>query len=344
MADTTAPVRTPAASLRGRIPALSPAQAEALRTLHARPRQWRSGGDALHLRGAPDGPADGLFELDADGVRLGLQLTGVHADGDDALRWQDRRGRARVLAWSLLHEPALVRLGDVLGAALVPLLDPPPVPADEVAWLAFDLQPLDEAPVPALGGRLRAPVTWLAALAGRAAGLEVPDLGPWRQLPTVATVALAAPPLTLADLRGLRPGDVIVVGSTRAPPLHADAAGRRWPLRAGSEGWRIDGSPSPQPPYQERFPMSDTDTPDTGAADAPVEDPAARLPVDVSFDLGSVELGLGDVAGLQPGYVFALPAHLEGANVTIRANGRVAGRGEVVAVGETLGVRVLSWG
>ena len=54
-------------------------------------------------------------------------------------------------------------------------------------------------------------------------------------------------------------------------------------------------------------------------------------------------LRLSDIAGLQPGYVFALPAHLEGANVTIRANGRVAGQGELVAVGDTLGVRLLSW-
>ena len=34
---------------------------------------------------------------------------------------------------------------------------------------------------------------------------------------------------------------------------------------------------------------------------------------------------------------------LEGANVTIRANGQAVGRGEVVAVGDTLGVRLLWW-
>ena len=76
---------------------------------------------------------------------------------------------------------------------------------------------------------------------------------------------------------------------------------------------------------------------------AQAEDPAARLPVQVEFDIGHVELTLGDIAGLQPGYVFALPTHLEGANVTLRANGRVAGQGELVAVGDTLGVRLLSW-
>ena len=91
--------------------------------------------------------------------------------------------------------------------------------------------------------------------------------------------------------------------------------------------------------------MSDTDMPDPAGADAPpsAADPTAQLPVDIALELGTVELRLDELAGLQPGYVFGLPAHLEGANVTIRANGRVAGRGELVAVGETLGVRLIGW-
>ena len=86
-----------------------------------------------------------------------------------------------------------------------------------------------------------------------------------------------------------------------------------------------------------------TEAPQTEDTAAAVEDPAGRLPVDVEFEVGKVELKLSDIAALQPGYVFALPTHLEGANVTIRANGRVAGQGELVAVGDTLGVRLLSW-
>ena len=90
--------------------------------------------------------------------------------------------------------------------------------------------------------------------------------------------------------------------------------------------------------------MSETDATDIPHDDAPtVEDPAGRLPVEIEFEVGKVELRLSDIAGLQPGYVFALPVHLEGANVTIRANGQVAGQGELVAVGDTLGVRLLSW-
>ena len=82
------------------------------------------------------------------------------------------------------------------------------------------------------------------------------------------------------------------------------------------------------------------------AADAGATDPdalARRLPVDVTFELGRSELRIGELSALQPGYVFPLAGPIEGANVTIRANGQAVGQGEVVAVGDTLGVRLLWW-
>ena len=62
-----------------------------------------------------------------------------------------------------------------------------------------------------------------------------------------------------------------------------------------------------------------------------------RVPVRVGVSIGDT------LAALQPGYVFPLAGPLEGANVTIRANGQAVGQGEVVAVGDTLGVRLLWW-
>lgn len=350
MADTPAAGRlVPAtASLRGRIPQLAPAEAATLRELHRCPRQWVGADGTLTLRGGHVVEPGGLFELDADGVRLGLHLTAAPAGADDdALQWQDRQGRARILAWSLAHEAALVRLSDVLGTSLVPATDAVATPTGtDAVWLGFELTPDADAPEPALTGTLRVPLAWLDTFLARDPASALPaDPGHWRQLPTPASIAVAGPPLTRADLRSLRPGDVIVVGTTRAPPVHAEAAGQRWPVRASGDGWRIDGPPHSRPRFQETVPMSETDTPDAAGTDAPppAGDPTAHLPVEVAFELGAVELRLGDIAGLQPGYVFALPAHLEGANVTIRANGRVAGRGELVAVGDTLGVRLIGW-
>ena len=338
------------APLRERLPRLSPTQADVLRGLHARARQWTTPTGILRLRSGRS-PAvatldGGVFELDADGTRLALQLASSPRVDDDGLHWQDRRGRARVLAWSLMHETTLVQISDALGTSLLPLPDAPvTAPDSDVIWLDLDFTPADGGA--AVSGALRAPASWLQALLARTDADPRPPIDPghWRQLPTVATIAIPAPPLTRADGQSLRPGDVIVVGHVKMPPLHANAVGLRWPVRSGPDGWRIDGPPTQRPRHQETPRMSETDAAETPQTeDTPaVEDPSGRLPVEVEFDVGKVELRLSDIAGLQPGYVFALPAHLEGANVTIRANGRVAGQGELVAVGDTLGVRLLSW-
>ncbi|MET0329648.1 MAG: type III secretion system cytoplasmic ring protein SctQ [Luteimonas sp.] len=350
MADANS-ARTAPSSLRDRLPRLSATQSETLRGLHARPRHWTTATGTLHLQAGhrPDGD-DGVFELDADGVRLGLRLASA-AQVDDDLHWQDHSGRARVLAWSLAHEATLVQLSEALGTSLLPLPDAPvDAPAADILWLALEYTPANGTPAEgtSVHGALRAPAAWLQALLARADAQPRPpvDPGHWRQLPVLATIALPAPPLTLDDVRSLRPGDVVVVGNVRLPPLHASAAGLRWPVRPGPDGWRIDGPSTPRPRHLETPRMSDTqatEAPQTEDAAPAVEDPAGRLPVEVEFEIGKVELRLADIAALQPGYVFALPTHLEGANVTIRANGRVAGQGELVAVGDTLGVRLLSW-
>jgi len=353
MADATAAALASTASPRPlgeRLPRLSGVEADTLRSLHARARQWSTPAGVLRLRSgrAPaitttDG---GVFELDADGTRLALRLVSPPRTDDDALQWQDHRGRARVLAWSLAHESSLMQIGEALGTSLLPLPDAAlAAPESDTLWLDLDFAPADgAAPV---SGSLRAPAAWLQALLARTDADPRPPIDPghWRQLPTVATIAIPAPPLTRDDIRDLQPGDVIVVGHVKMPPLHANAVGLRWPVRSGPDGWRIDGPPTQRPRHQETPRMSETDATETPQTeDTPaVEDPSGRLPVEVEFDVGKVELRLSDIAGLQPGYVFALPVHLEGANVTIRANGRVAGQGELVAVGDTLGVRLLSW-
>jgi type III secretion protein Q len=60
----------------------------------------------------------------------------------------------------------------------------------------------------------------------------------------------------------------------------------------------------------------------------------------VAFDLGEKTLKLGELAALQPGQVLALEAPAPRL-VAIRANGRLIGRGELVRLADTVGVRVM---
>lgn len=77
-----------------------------------------------------------------------------------------------------------------------------------------------------------------------------------------------------------------------------------------------------------------TDLKATGAAD--------NIPVSLDFDLGNLALPLGELAALKPGYVFELPGGLEKVRVVIRANGTRVGVGELVAVGDVLGVQLVA--
>lgn len=343
--------------LRGRIPSLLPVQAETLRYFFAAPERWvlHDGGVLRFASGNPDAAGE-LFELEADGMRLGMRVESSGAmRADDTLQWGDYQGRARLLAWALAHEAQLMRLSEALGASLLPveadaMRDPEAQTRDPDIWLAFSIE---DAGRDTTRGALRLPCSWIDRLLDRAEQVYAddppPELGSWRQLPMPIAIRMPGPSLRSADWGALRPGDVIVVGTRgRIPPPQAYAADRRWPLTGSAEGWRIEGPHQSVSALQESSAMNDNEVNGEMAeavsgTDVGTQHSAHDLPVNVEFDLGRVQMSVGELAALQPGYVFALPTHLEGANVTIRANGRVSGRGEMVAVGDTLGVRLLSW-
>ncbi|MBJ6979143.1 type III secretion system cytoplasmic ring protein SctQ [Luteimonas sp. MC1895] len=351
----------PVRALRGLLRGIDVAGCEALRGFFSAPRWWLLGdGAAVRARSGTAPPA--AFAIDAEGARLRLQVDGPATAGHDAarLRWSDHAGRSRVLAWSLAHETTLRRLSEWLGMSLLPSLegDAGEDPAQDAAtfWLEVridDPPPVDDdeadQPPPHVIARLRLPLAWLPGIAARAEPAHeddpAPGAGRWRALQSTVHVLF---PVTLAmrDWRALRQGDVIVAGHRSQPPACvARAGGRDWPLAPAPGGWTVGGPSTPAPTYHEDSPMTQQDhdgTPSEASA-APASDPARSLPVQVEFELGRTEMSIGELADLQPGYVFPLATPLEGASVTIRANGRIAGRGELVAVGETLGVRLLSW-
>ena len=337
--------------VRGRLPAIAPAAAATLRGIFAEPRTWSlSHDEVLQFMPGRPAPAGQLFEIDAEGTRIGLALR--RPRHDDGPHWSDYQDRSRVLAWSLAHEPELMQLSEAFGVVLTPLPDAIAAErAETELWLDFIV---DEAPVdgsssrmPALQGALRAPLDWAERLLERADphdGNPAP-LDGWTGLRVPIALRWSVPPLPWAEWSALRPGDVLVLGRrSQPPPAEAQAGGLSWPVTASPEGWRISG-----PPQQRRIPLQETSTmndhPATGdAGDATDPDALARrLPVDLAFELGRTELRVGELSQLQPGYVFPLAGALEGANVTIRANGQAVGQGELVAVGDSLGVRLLGW-
>jgi type III secretion protein Q len=75
----------------------------------------------------------------------------------------------------------------------------------------------------------------------------------------------------------------------------------------------------------------------TGLHDSDLDD----LPVRLVFELGRVELSLGELQRLAPGALVPLARPLD-EPLDIMANGRRLGRGALVQIGESLGVRIVS--
>ncbi len=95
--------------------------------------------------------------------------------------------------------------------------------------------------------------------------------------------------------------------------------------------------------FDSEEPTMDTDRPhdvahDTTRQDAPAWD---RIPTDLHFELPGITLPLGAVAGLQPGAVMRIAATDTLLPVEVLAGGRTVGRGELVAIGDGFGVRLL---
>jgi type III secretion protein Q len=65
------------------------------------------------------------------------------------------------------------------------------------------------------------------------------------------------------------------------------------------------------------------------------------IPTALHFELPGITLPLGAVAGLQPGAVIRIDADRSALPVEVLAGGRTVGRGELVAIGDGFGVRLI---
>src|SRR5262245_54916223 len=169
-------------------------------------------------------------------------------------------------------------------------------------------------------------------------------LDPWKTLPAALRITLRHTSFPLSELRATQIGDVLVLGRrmqcwSRVRLVRLGARSNELPgaWSAAYDGARLTVNAT-APIYEAEKTVPETqsvETSETLSADA-----VARTPVTLEFELGTLTVPLGEIAGLKPSYVFQLPGRLEDARVLIRAGGRVVGQGELVAVGEVLGVQV----
>ncbi len=175
-----------------------------------------------------------------------------------------------------------------------------------------------------------------AALDGVAAPNDATD-----RLPIPVRLCRAGCDFSLAELRSLQPGDVILPDShakQQSTPIAVVGEHMQFETERVVAGFRLASkiARSRTDSAGEWFMQQPTEALQRQSDDTAGLD---QLPVRVVFEVGRLELPLADVRRLAPGYVLPLTKPVESA-VDIVANGRKIGQGSLLKVGDSIGVRV----
>jgi len=139
---------------------------------------------------------------------------------------------------------------------------------------------------------------------------------------------------SLGELRGLKPGDVVLFAELATTVL---VIGDRLiaPASTSASGAVLSAAPALITGSKWEWMMGQ----DTGAAGHALDDATLEdLPVALAFEVGRKAMPLGDVRKLSAGAIVQLDR--AGQAVDIVANGKRVGQGEMVRIGESLGVRI----
>lgn len=165
------------------------------------------------------------------------------------------------------------------------------------------------------------------------------DLRPFERLSLPARLQWFERPFSCARLRTLATGDIVLFGASRR-------AGERWrakllfglgiTMQADAE---IDLDSS-RAHVAARPHVAEEGASLTGAAPGIDVADLADVQVPVSFEVDSARVALGELAALGPGAVIELATPLAEATVRLVCQGQTVGVGQLVAVGDQLGVRI----
>ncbi|WP_315735423.1 MULTISPECIES: type III secretion system cytoplasmic ring protein SctQ [unclassified Bradyrhizobium] len=172
---------------------------------------------------------------------------------------------------------------------------------------------------------------------------QVQALGPAAAagVPICAAFRLGATRVSARLLASLRPGDVVIIEHAMPGGRVAAVFGERRLTSCRFEGGDatvVDTLHQIRGDLHHHWTAVDMtahESVDTGADDVSLDD----LQIKLLFEIGQLEIPLGELRMIAPGYVFNLgrdPRHA----IEIHAGNRRIGQGEIVRIGEAIGVRI----
>jgi type III secretion protein Q len=160
------------------------------------------------------------------------------------------------------------------------------------------------------------------------------------ELPVPVCVRAAAATFAVGDIATLSPGDVVMADQCRQHMRTAVAVIAEHlvaPVELTSAGAQIAARPTRARGSLWEWSMENGG--DRSPADVLQKTDLDDIPVKLLFELGRIELSLAEIRQLAPGALIALQRPLED-SVDILANGRRIGRGNLVQIGDSLGIRI----
>lgn len=156
------------------------------------------------------------------------------------------------------------------------------------------------------------------------------DLSVLAALPLRPRLRLMTRRWTGRTLRGLERGDVVLVGESAATLRGGVGCALSVPVSIHTKEFTVQVTDQPHM-------TDDAATAETDMAAAPALD---ELQLPIVFELDTARISLGALAGMRPGYAVELDVPLREAPVRLVCHGQTLGQGQLVAIGDQLGVRI----
>jgi len=288
-------------------------------------------GGPLRLRAETTADPEPAVYLRFDSGRGLLALAPEVIDGRPSawLREAATPDLPEALATMSRLEPLIAALESACGLPLEPESLGPSL------GLSFRVRALDGA------GRV-AHQLWVALAPSLVASWPTPEFDPGELGAAVcarvdASLRIDGAAVRRSELAALQVGDLVwlPVGVGGAWPARLTAAGRASALTG-----RLDPRGLAFTVTMETTPMLDPAPPLEPEAASPPGDFAPDLSVRLRVALGELRLTVGEIAGLRPGSVLALPASGDDLPVELLADETPIARGRLVALGEAYGVMI----
>ncbi|CBL45607.1 Type III secretion pathway protein [gamma proteobacterium HdN1] len=278
-------------------------------------------------------------------------LSSPHSDNNETKPWWCYEGAARSLAWSIDYQDTISVLESIFGCRFAPAEVTAYSSAHEAEFqnwlhLTFTIRVNGRAHQ----GKVILPDKTANKLASAASMLGRRSQSAFRHLSVGIGFETSMGKFDVRECNEIRPGDVLLTSFRGRQELKyricVNGITQDWEASSHENGIRLDTISKFDMTGKAKMKL------DQNGSSGPSElgfmqkkklSSLSQLPVELSLQVGQLQITLGELENLQPGYVFPMSSQNDELTLTVLVNQQPAGLGELVSIGNQLGVRITEW-